>query len=91
MARCKRPLSRGASCKGGMVETLKESLEKLTESLKTLEDAVALCLEKQGKHKEKIETLQTVIRTTYERIDAAIAKAEKEAQTKEDEICLSLP
>lgn len=69
------------------MEDLKKALEDLSQSIKELEDSVVFSIEKQNRHKEKIETLQTAIQTTYERIDKALANLEE----KEDEICLSLP
>ena len=71
------------------MEDLKKALENLSQSIKELEDAVVFSIEKQNRHKEKIETLQTAIQTTYDRIDKALANLDK--QEKEDEICLSLP
>ena len=71
------------------MEDLKKALEDLSQSIKALEDAVVFSIEQQNRHKEKIETLQTAIQTTYDRIDKALANLDK--QEKEDEICLSLP
>ena len=71
------------------MEDLKKALENLSQSIKELEDAVVFSIEKQNRHKEKIETLQTAIQTTYDRIDKALSNLDK--QEKEDEICLSLP
>ncbi|MBP5534634.1 MAG: hypothetical protein J6Y03_03920 [Alphaproteobacteria bacterium] len=71
------------------MEDLKKALEDLSQSIKALEDAVVFSIEQQNRHKEKIETLQTAIQTTYDRIDKALA--DLDAEEKEDEICLSLP
>ena len=71
------------------MEDLKKALENLSQSIKELEDAVVFSIEKQNRHKEKIENLQNAIQTTYSRIDKALA--ELDAEKKEDEICLSLP
>ncbi|MBO5997005.1 MAG: hypothetical protein J6P93_00545 [Alphaproteobacteria bacterium] len=71
------------------MEDLKKALENLSQSIKELEDAVVFSIQQQNRHKEKIETLQSAIQTTYERIDKALA--DLETKEKEDEICLSLP
>ena len=71
------------------MEDLKKALENLSQSIKELEDAVVFSIEKQNRHKEKIENLQNAIQTTYNRIDKALA--ELDTEKKEDEICLSLP
>ena len=71
------------------MEDLKKALENLSQSIKELEDAVVFSIQQQIRHKEKIETLQSAIQTTYERIDKALA--DLETKEKEDEICLSLP
>ena len=71
------------------MEDLKKALENLSQSIKELEDAVVFSIEKQNRHKEKIENLQNAIQTTYNRIDKALAQLD--AEEKEDEICLSLP
>ena len=71
------------------MEDLKKALENLSQSIKELEDAVVFSIEKQNRHKEKIETLQAAIQTTYERIDKALANLDE--KEKEHEICLSLP
>lgn len=71
------------------MEDLKKALEDLSQSIKALEDAVVFSIEQQNRHKEKIETLQTAIQTTYDRIDKALA--DLDAEEKENEICLSLP
>ena len=71
------------------MEDLKKALEDLSQSIKALEDAVVFSIEQQNRHKEKIETLQTAIQTTYDRIDKALADLDSEE--KEEELCLSLP
>ena len=71
------------------MEDLKKALEKLSQSIKELEDAVVFSIQQQNQHKEKIENLQNAIRTTYNRIDKALADLNSEEN--EEEICLSLP
>jgi len=71
------------------MEELKKALERLSQSIKELEDAVVFSIEQQNRHKEKIDNLQNAIQTTYNRIDKALA--DLDAEKKEDEICLSLP
>ena len=71
------------------MEDLTKALEDLSQSIKALEDAVVFSIEQQNRHKEKIETLQTAIQTTYDRIDKALA--DLDAEEKEGELCLSLP
>ena len=71
------------------MEDLKKALEDLSQSIKALEDAVVFSIEQQNRHKEKIETLQTAIQTTYDRIDKALADLDSEE--KEEDLCLSLP
>ena len=70
------------------MEKLKSALEKLSDSIKDLEDAVDYSVKQQNQHKEKIETLQTAIQTTYNRIDEALKKLEKD-NSNEEELCLS--
>ena len=72
------------------MEKLKSALEKLSASIKDLEDAVDYSVKQQNQHKEKIETLQTAIQTTYNRIDEALKKLEKD-NSNEEELCLSSP
>ena len=72
------------------MEKLKSALEKLSSSIKELEDAVDYSVNQQNQHKEKIETLQTAIQTTYERIDTALKKLEED-NTKQEDLCLSSP
>ncbi len=72
------------------MEDLKKALEKLSHSVKELEDAVVFSVQQQNQHKEKIETLQSAIQATYERIDTALQALDKEDEQQE-EICLSLP
>lgn len=71
------------------MEDLKKALENLSHSIKELEDAVVFSIEKQNRHKEKIENLQNAIQTTYNRIDKALAELDAE-EKKEEELCLSL-
>ena len=70
---------------------MQESLEKLTQAVQQLEEAVAVAQEKNNLDKEKIKTLQGVIKTSYNRINDAIeAVKKKEEENKGDELCLSL-
>ena len=70
---------------------MQESLEKLTRAVQQLEEAVALAKQKNDFDKEKIKTLQGVIRTSYNRINEAIeAVKKKEEETNQEELCLSL-
>jgi hypothetical protein len=69
---------------------LKLALEKLSISIKNLEDAVDYSVNQQNQHKEKIETLQNAIQTTYTRIDEALKNLEKEDDAKQEDLCLSL-
>ena len=72
------------------MERLKLALEKLSISIKNLEDAVDYSVNQQNQHKEKIETLQNAIQTTYTRIDEALKNLEKEDDAKQEDLCLSL-
>ena len=72
------------------MENLKVALEKLSHSIQNLEDAVAFSVAQQNQHKEKIENLQTVIQTTYLRIDKALGEFSSSEENK-GELCLSLP
>jgi len=71
------------------MERLKTALEKLSASIKDLEDAVDYSVNQQNQHKEKIETLQTAIQTTYNRIDEALKQLDADNVEREDELCLS--
>ncbi|MBE6450017.1 MAG: hypothetical protein E7013_04965 [Alphaproteobacteria bacterium] len=73
------------------MENLKVALEKLSNSIKELEDAVDFSIKKQNQHKDKIETLQIAIQTTYQKIDDALSKLEENQDNQEEEICLSSP
>ena len=73
------------------MENLKVVLEKLSNSIKELEDAVDFSIKKQNQHKDKIETLQIAIQTTYQKIDDALSKLEENQDNQEEEICLSSP
>lgn len=73
------------------MDTLKQALEKLHRSVKDLEDAVVFSIQKQNLHKEKIETLQEAIQTTYDRIDHALSvldAPDESGEEKQEEICL---
>ena len=73
------------------MEKLKSALEKLSTSIKELEDAVDYSINQKNQHKEKIETLQTAIQTTYSRIDEALKNLEEKDNLKQEELCLSSP
>ena len=70
------------------MERLKSALEKLSVSIKNLEDAVDYSVNQQNQHKEKIETLQNAIQTTYNRIDEALKQLDAQDEQQE-ELCLS--
>lgn len=70
------------------MERLKSALEKLSVSIKNLEDAVDYSVNQQNQHKEKIETLQNAIQTTYNRIDEALKQLDTQDEQQE-ELCLS--
>ena len=70
------------------MERLKSALEKLSVSIKNLEDAVDYSVNQQNQHKEKIETLQNAIQTTYNRIDEALKQLDEKEEPLE-ELCLS--
>ena len=69
------------------MERLKSALEKLSVSIKNLEDAVDYSINQQNQHKEKIETLQNAIQTTYDRIEEALKQLDADEQ--QEELCLS--
>ena len=68
---------------------MQESLQNLTQAIQQLEEAVVLAKQKNDMDKEKIKTLQGVIRTSYTRINNAIESVKKKEE-REDDICLSL-
>lgn len=70
------------------MERLKSALEKLSVSIKNLEDAVDYSVNQQNQHKEKIETLQNAIQTTYNRIDEALKQLDTQDE-RQEELCLS--
>ena len=73
------------------MEKLKQALEKLSKAINELEDSVDFCIKNQNKQKDKIETLQAAIQTSYQRIEDALIKLETSPEEQEDDICLSLP
>ena len=68
---------------------MQESLQNLTLAIQQLEEAVVLAKQKNNMDKEKIKTLQGVIRTSYDRINNAIETVKKKEEREED-VCLSL-
>ena len=66
-----------------------EALQELTQAVQQLEETVVLVKQKNNLNKEKIESLQNVIATTYDRINEAINSV-KQSENEEEEICLSL-
>ena len=68
---------------------MQESLQNLTQAIQQLEEAVVLAKQKNDLNKEKIKTLQGVIRTSYDRINNAIESVKKKEE-REDDLCLSL-
>ncbi len=70
---------------------MQESLEKLTNAVQQLEEAVTLAQEKNNLDKEKIKTLQGVIKISYNRINEAIdSMKKKQGENNQEELCLSL-
>ena len=66
------------------MEKLKLALEKLSSSIRDLENSVDYCVNQQNLHKEKIETLQTAIQTTYSRIDLALKKLDEKKNISQE-------
>ena len=68
---------------------MQESLQNLTLAIQQLEEAVVMAKQKNDLDKEKIKTLQSVIHTSYTRINNAIESVKKKEE-QENDICLSL-
>jgi len=72
---------------------MEESLRNITMAVQRLEEAIVMEKQKNSQNKEKIQQLQNVIKTSYERINNAIETAKKQSVNQSEqgeEICLSL-